>query len=1574
MRKLLLLLIAVLSGWEVSAQVTTFMNAYKTPIWMTFANIDHSGDLLYLKSISQPVAGENNFTCVVARFNTKTNTEVATITLLNLPGRAYSATNISFWPAKNGIVCDDAGNLYVSVYSSDKVYRFDGPLPTSGNVTKNISYTYTLPSLSDDKPLALDLSGNLYIGKGTSLYKVPAASLATNALPTLFFNTPSVGINDIDFKDGAVYIAGGSTKLLKYSSKGLLQETIEFAGTGTNIWSAEMATNDLIYYITGNNRAVITYDIQNKSNITFAGLPGTSGSQEDLSTTPPYDKARFNRLINATLGQNGLMFAYDESNSKVYKIVTNATYEPGEPINQPEAPVLTKTELSFASIDEDLVIEQNKGVLISDLISGAVSSAGESEVGIAVIGRDAANGTWQYFQNNLWYTFDQNQAPSTTNSLLLPATAKIRFLPATNFNGKASFSFRAWNQSEGTAYGVGNTSVNGGTTAYSAEQGTASITISAINDVPEIKSVAGVNVLNFDGAKGYVSIPSLNLSGDYTIEAWVYVTQHQTWSRIADIGNGAGRDNLLATFRGGNNDLGMETYVGTQGGHIGTNAVFPTGVWKHVATVNNGTGTGTLYIDGKLITSGSQKIPQDIVRSLNYLGKSNWSGDAYFKGKMREVRIWDVARSQTQIQENINRQLAGNEEGLEVYYKFNEGTGSTLMDASGNNKNGTIQAGASWEVDATSVNSITTQEDIEKIVTGLQVLDPDAGSDIVTLTLKVTNGKLKVKDNVTNGVTNANITNNNSTSVIINAPIAAINETIAKNGFVYVPNANFNGIDNIILSINDNGLTGAGGNQTSALTITVTVEAVNDAPIVTSSPVISAVEGKNYTYTITATDVDVADNLIFSTTVKPEWLIFDNSTGTLNGVPKKVNVGSHSVTMQVTDGKSVINQTFIINVDPLPLAPVILSVLEDTGDNTDAVTSDNTITLFGTAEPGVSIKIVEKDLGNIGIVTSNEAGNWNFAYTTVLPDGNYSFTANATNSTNHSGPFSEVFRVIIDSTEPETTIASGPPASLNNSSATFNFTSNEDIITYQISLDGAAYRATTGVVTLTGLSEGSHELKVYAQDLAGNVDRTPAIKTWTVDVTAPTVTVTTVAQTPINTPFEVRITFSEEVNNFAITDITLNNATASVFTAVSKQIYSALITPVTDGEVRVKVAAAKTQDAATNNNEASNELKVIFDGTSPAGYVAAFKEDMIDYDNQTSATVNISGAESGTTYFYSVTSTNGGTPLTGSGSVTQEQFSIAPLNVTGLADGKLTIVLYLQDAAGNKGAEVTAQVEKLTRNIVAVAQPASVQVPIRTTFLQVPLPVTVEVTYSDNSKQQLAVTWQPGNYNAYANGQYEITGILTLAPGTSNQQNLPAKIIVEVLPNKVPTDLAISNTNFSPSITSTEAIGKFSSVDPDDTEFTYALAAGSGDTHNNLFEVREGQLYLKSNQGLSGQTQFTIRVRTTDPYNNSLEKSFTLTKTAYAKAEEQLKIVNAFSPNGDGVNDEWTVPELKFYNKVSIEVFDRSGVRLFHTTNPEKGWNGQDLHGQVLQGAFLYIIQVEDIKLTKKGVITVLKR
>ncbi|MBF8964112.1 HYR domain-containing protein [Pontibacter sp. FD36] len=302
--------------------------------------------------------------------------------------------------------------------------------------------------------------------------------------------------------------------------------------------------------------------------------------------------------------------------------------------------------------------------------------------------------------------------------------------------------------------------------------------------------------------------------------------------------------------------------------------------------------------------------------------------------------------------------------------------------------------------------------------------------------------------------------------------------------------------------------------------------------------------------------------------------------------------------------------------------------------------------------------------------------------------------------------------------------------------------------------------------------------------------------------------------------------------------------------------------------------------------------------------------------------------------------------------------------------GTTTVTWTVTDASGNS--TTATQTVTVRRDIVSVASPAQINVPIRTTYPGVPLPGTVMVTYSDGATEAIGVVWAQGTYNGLIAGIYPLTGQLTLADGTTNLRGLTAQVIVEVEPNIAPTALAFSATTFKPEATADEVIGTLTTTDPDDTEFVYTLASGEGDTHNALFGVRGDQVYLKSNKGLSGMTSFSIRVRSTDPYLNTIERTFTLTKQAYDRTVDQLKIVNAFSPNGDGVNDNWTIPELRFYNEVYIQVFDRSGVRVFETTDPEKGWDGRGTNGRILKGPFLFTVEVRDINWVKRGVVTIL--
>ena len=123
--------------------------------------------------------------------------------------------------------------------------------------------------------------------------------------------------------------------------------------------------------------------------------------------------------------------------------------------------------------------------------------------------------------------------------------------------------------------------------------------------------------------------------------------------------------------------------------------------------------------------------------------------------------------------------------------------------------------------------------------------------------------------------------------------------------------------------------------------------------------------------------------------------------------------------------------------------------------------------------------------------------------TTSLPDGSHTLSVRATLSTvDAAAPLVEdppvTFTWVIDTVPPDTGIVSGPPSPSSSAAGSFVFTSSESPVTYQCSLDGAAFVTCPPSYTTTALADGIHTLAVRATDAAGNTDGTPATFTWAI--------------------------------------------------------------------------------------------------------------------------------------------------------------------------------------------------------------------------------------------------------------------------------------------------------------------------------------------------------------------------------------------------------------------------------------------------------------------------------------------
>lgn len=232
------------------------------------------------------------------------------------------------------------------------------------------------------------------------------------------------------------------------------------------------------------------------------------------------------------------------------------------------------------------------------------------------------------------------------------------------------------------------------------------------------------NALDFDGADDYISLPpAVYFNGDFTIECWVYPRSFGNWARIIDFGNGAGSNNVLLSYTyGASGAPGF--YV--EGNQFAATQTLPLNQWSHIAATLSGT-TATIYINGVAAGTSIFSAPANVTRNNCYIGKSNWNGDAYADAVFDELRIWNIARTESEIQSSMNTELAGNESGLVAYYNFNQGVAggvntsiTSLTDKTINAGNGTLfnftlsgtsgnwVAGAPLLYDGTSVSTASS--------------------------------------------------------------------------------------------------------------------------------------------------------------------------------------------------------------------------------------------------------------------------------------------------------------------------------------------------------------------------------------------------------------------------------------------------------------------------------------------------------------------------------------------------------------------------------------------------------------------------------------------------------------------------------------------------------------------------------------------------------------------------------------------------------------------------------------------------------------------------------------------------
>ncbi|WP_093981700.1 Ig-like domain-containing protein [Shewanella algae] len=167
-----------------------------------------------------------------------------------------------------------------------------------------------------------------------------------------------------------------------------------------------------------------------------------------------------------------------------------------------------------------------------------------------------------------------------------------------------------------------------------------------------------------------------------------------------------------------------------------------TNVWYHFAFVFNN-GQWDFYLDGQATgigvadMGGNNTVPDYQAANVNNLvaGLQNHGSVNNFTGKIDDIRLWSTARTQTEIQNNRQLELAGNETGLIGYWKLNETSGTVVNDSQ---TNGSILQGSSSGVTLGVTGAFSGNQSPTDISLSNNSVSQSGGSNAVVGTLTTT--------------------------------------------------------------------------------------------------------------------------------------------------------------------------------------------------------------------------------------------------------------------------------------------------------------------------------------------------------------------------------------------------------------------------------------------------------------------------------------------------------------------------------------------------------------------------------------------------------------------------------------------------------------------------------------------------------------------------------------------------------------------------------------------------------------------------------------------------------------------
>ncbi len=166
--------------------------------------------------------------------------------------------------------------------------------------------------------------------------------------------------------------------------------------------------------------------------------------------------------------------------------------------------------------------------------------------------------------------------------------------------------------------------------------------------------------INLNGTNSYVTLPSGVANGSaITISALVNWNGGNAWQRVFDFGSGTTSYMYLTPQSAYNTMRFAITTSGAGSEQILDTDPLTSGQWVQLAVTISGD-TGVIYENGKPIVAGQMPLnPSQISETLNYIGKSHYSNDPLFSGKIADFRIYNYALNQSQMANLVPRVWSG---------------------------------------------------------------------------------------------------------------------------------------------------------------------------------------------------------------------------------------------------------------------------------------------------------------------------------------------------------------------------------------------------------------------------------------------------------------------------------------------------------------------------------------------------------------------------------------------------------------------------------------------------------------------------------------------------------------------------------------------------------------------------------------------------------------------------------------------------------------------------------------------------------------------------------------------------